>query len=346
MRLTRQKAITIKQALTEWERDNVLTTEERQRLEDHLEIIPFDWKRLARYSFWIALASIIISIAAILVDEELIEWLLKIFNLSAALRAFVSGAIAGLFYYKAYRRRKRFPEKTFSNEAWAFLGVLSTALSISQIGIWLDAGSGHFSLLLGLAAFVYAFLGYRFASPLIWLFALISLGGWFGAETGYMSSWGAYYFGMNYPLRFVLFGATLTGVTYIFRDSESFKPLYSTTLKTGLFYLFMALWILSIFGNYDINSWEKVKQIELVHWSLLFGVVAAGSIWHGLKYDNNMTRSFGLTFLGINLYTRFFEYFWDNVHKAIFFAILALSFWLLGQRAERIWNWIKSDSDN
>ena len=32
----------------------------------------------------------------------------------------------------------------------------------------------------------------------------------------------------------------------------------------GLLYLFIALWIMSIFGNYgDIERWERVKQIEL-----------------------------------------------------------------------------------
>jgi hypothetical protein len=35
---------------------------------------------------------------------------------------------------------------------------------------------------------------------------------------------------------------------------------------------------------------------------------------------------------------RFFEYFWDTLHKAIFFAALALSFWLLGTKAEKIWH--------
>ena len=43
-----------------------------------------------------------------------------------------------------------------------------------------------------------------------------------------------------------------------------------------------------------------------------------------------MSRGFGLTFLFINLYTRFFEHFWDHMHKAIFFALLAVSFWCLG----------------
>ena len=40
----------------------------------------------------------------------------------------------------------------------------------------------------------------------------------------------------------------------------------------------------------------------------------------------------------LNLYTRFFELFWDNLHKAVFFALLAASFWYIGSKAETIWN--------
>jgi len=43
-------------------------------------------------------------------------------------------------------------------------------------------------------------------------------------------------------------------------------------------------------------------------------------------------------FLFINLYTRFFEYCWDSLHKAIFFAVAGRELWLLGRRAEAIWN--------
>jgi hypothetical protein len=57
-----------------------------------------------------------------------------------------------------------------------------------------------------------------------------------------------------------------------------------------------------------------------------------------LKYDNGITKGFGLTFLFINLYTRFFELFWNSIHKAIFFALLGISFWYLGAKAEKIWN--------
>jgi len=40
----------------------------------------------------------------------------------------------------------------------------------------------------------------------------------------------------------------------------------------------------------------------------------------------------------INLYSRYFEYLWDITDKTIFFSILALSFWMIGRKAEKIWN--------
>jgi hypothetical protein len=56
-----------------------------------------------------------------------------------------------------------------------------------------------------------------------------------------------------------------------------------------------------------------------------------------LRNDDGVLRGFGLTFFGINLYTRFFEFFWDGLHKAVLFGILGLTFWLIGSRAETIW---------
>jgi len=71
---------------------------------------------------------------------------------------------------------------------------------------------------------------------------------------------------------------------------------------------------------------------------VLFGAAAVAAIWYGLARDDGVLRGFGLTFLFINLYTRFFEYFWDSLHKAVFFAVLAISFWYLGRKAETIWH--------
>jgi hypothetical protein len=75
----------------------------------------------------------------------------------------------------------------------------------------------------------------------------------------------------------------------------------------------------------------------LFSWSLLFGAAALTTIFFGLKYDDTISRGFGITFLFINLYTKYFEYFWNSFHKAIFFGLLGISFWYLGSRAEKIW---------
>lgn len=247
--------------------------------------------------------------------------------------------VAGGFYYLGIKRKEKKPERIFSNEAIFFLGVLATAVSIAFFGKAIDTGSGHFSILLLIAAITYAVIGLWFPSKLIWIFALLSLGSWFGAETGYMSGWGAYYLGMNYPIRFVLFGLVVTALSTPFNKWTSRQEFLKSTRIMGLLYLFIALWIMSIFGNYgDMDEWYRAKQIELFHWSLLFGLTSIGAIYHGIKSDDGMTRGFGITFLFINLYTRFFEHFWNTMHKAIFFALLAVSFWYLGTRAEKIWN--------
>lgn len=339
MRVTKKKARILQTAIDEWAAETVITQTQAKTLSENYEVIGFDWKRLARYSFWISIICIIISVGAMVTDEYLRKLLADIFKAPAVVKCIFTVLVAAFIYYFGIRRKYKSPEKVFSNEALFFLGVLATAVSITFFGEVIDTGSGHFSILLLLATVTYGILGLWFPSKLVWIFSLLSLGGWMGTETGYMSGWGAYYLGMNYPIRFVLFGIVLTASSMAFHKWQIRKEFLKSTRTIGLLYLFIALWIMSIFGNYgDIHEWHKVKPIELFHWSLLFGLAAVASIYHGIKHDDGMTRGFGITFLFINLYTRFFEYFWDNIHKAIFFALLAVSFWYLGTRAENIWN--------
>lgn len=314
-------------------------------LANTIEVQPFDWRRLAKYSFWVALICIVTAMSAAFADRALIELLERLFDAPHLVKcAGMSGLAAGLYWWGMIRRTKH-PDRSYSNEAILFLGVLATAAAIYELGRVLDTGSGHFSLLLLLSFIVYGALGLVMESNLIWVFALASLGGWMGTETGYRSGWGAYYLGMNYPLRFILFGGVLTAVALALEPHNLVKRFFRSTLVMGLLFLFIALWIMSIFGNYgDMHAWERANQIELFHWSILFGLVACGAIYHGLKYENGITKGFGLTFLFINLYTRYFELFWNSIHKAILFAVLGISFWYLGTRAEKIWNLGRSDS--
>ena len=339
MQVSKKEGRILSTAIQKWLDAGIISGQESQKLKHSYEVTPFDWKRAARYSFWLAISCIVISIASALADEWLVELFKRLFNVPDGVKCASFAMLASFLYFLGFKRKGRFPEKIYSNEAIFFLGIAATATAIVFLGKVIDTGSGHFSVLLLLAAIIYALLGLWFPSKLVWLFSLLSLGSWFGAETGYASGWGAYYLGMNYPLRFVLFGSALIFVgEYVFNHWPSRNEFLKPTRAVGLLYLFIALWIMSIFGNYgDIEAWESIKQIELFHWSVVFGAASIISIFHGVKFDDGMTRGFGLTFIFINLYTRFFEYFWDGTHKAVFFALLALSFWYLGARAEKIW---------
>lgn len=346
MQVNKKQAEFLFTSINQWKTQGYITQDQAAQISESLQVQSFDWRKLAKYSFWIALICIVTAISSVIADRMLMELIEKIFNAPYELKCLFFIIVAGVLFGYGVKRRTKFPEKFYSNEAFLFLGVLSTAASIYQLGRWLDTGSGHFSLLLLLSFVVYGVLGWTLQSNLIWLFSLLSLGSWMGAETGYASGWGAYYLGMNYPLRFVLFGGVLTSLAFFIEKPAKFNFLYRTTLVMGMLYLFIALWLLSIFGNYgDMSSWHRAKQYELFHWSLLFGIMAFGAIIHGLKMENGITKGFGITFLFINLYTRFFEYFWEATHKAIFFAILGFSFWFLGSKAEKIWhlNLLKND---
>ncbi|MDB5060422.1 MAG: hypothetical protein JWP67_265, partial [Mucilaginibacter sp.] len=118
-----------------------------------------------------------------------------------------------------------------------------------------------------------------------------------------------------------------------------FAFFWEITYVVGMLYLFMSLWLFSIFGNYgSIDTWWQIKQISIFYWGIISAVVAVAFMLYGLKSKDVIAREFGITFLIIFLYTKYFEYFWDHTNKTLFFSILAMSFWLIGRKAEKIWN--------
>ncbi len=346
----------ISKTINQWCKAGVINQEIAQKLLGSLVITRFDWKRTARYAFIISICCIVIAVTAIFADQALIKLLQRLFNVTSIVKCGFFVIISAVIFRFALIQRKRKPERMYRNEAIFFLGVLAMAAAVLFLGYAISSGSKHYSLLFLIASILYAILGLWFPSKQVWTFGLLSLGAWMGTETGYLSGHGSYFLGMNYPLRFVIFGTILTAIGIMVSQAVLKKPTSTNVLTSrvmlvsqqtkviGLLNLFIALWIMSIFGNYgDMNEWHTVKQYELLHWSIIFGVVSVAAVWYGLRDDDSVLRGFGLTFLFINLYTRFFEYLWDPLHKALFFALLAVSFWYIGTKAEKIWNFGKGE---
>ncbi|HGY4998408.1 TPA: DUF2157 domain-containing protein [Klebsiella oxytoca] len=338
MNITRKEQRIIQRALKAWQASGDLAPEDSQRLAQTLRVSPFDWQRLSRYAFWTALACVLVALGSLFADSALIELLLSLFSRSALTRIILPALLAVACYAWGFRRQRRETQWHYSTEAILFLGVIFTAVALWQLGERLDTGSGHIAPLFLAGCLIYGAIGFFARSGLVWLFFLLSLGNWFGAETGYVTGWGAYWLGMNYPIRFVLFGGALLALCYGAQHALRQRQLFTVSKAMGLIYLFIALWILSIFGNYDLDSWSSIAQRLLLPWGLLFAVAAGICIYISLKTDDGMLRGFGLTFLAINLYTRFFEFFWDGMHKVAFFLSLAVSLAVIGRYAERIWH--------
>ena len=339
LNLDKQESEFLNRSIKYWEEEDLIDAGTAESLRSSYEVKGFDWMRLAKYSFWIALFCGIIAVGSLIIDDTVIRWLKKLYYTPDIVISVISAIMAVVLFYFGRRWEKKYPEKVFSNEAIIFTGVLFTACCIAYLGKTFDNGSGHYSLLFLLSVFVYGILAWRMDSRLIWLFTLVSLGSWFGTETGYQTRWSDYFLGMNYPLRFVLFGMVLLTSIYILKNRKWFERFWELTYVCGMLYLFMSLWLLSIFGNLgSIDTWWHIRQISLFYWGIISAIVATGFLFYGLKSKDVIAREFGITFLLIFIYTKYFEYFWDHTNKTLFFAILGASFWLIGRKAERIWN--------
>ena len=337
--ISKQEKETLDAAIAHWQSEKLIDNRQALQLADSYEVKGFDWKRLAQYAFWIALSCTVLAFMSLFIDESVLRWIRKLYDTPDTVICGFCLILAMLFYGWGFHHKKRHPDRQFTNEAVMALGVFATAAFIGYLGKIVDNGSGHFSLLFLASVVIYGLLAIKLSSRLIWTFALLSFGIWFATETAYHSNWGFRFWGMNYPLRFTLFGTLLTSFALFwqnrFKPLQQFQPL---TYVMGLSYLMIALWFLSIFGNYsDMDKWSMVRQWRIFYWGLLSTAAALALAWYGLKRKDHIAREFGIVFVVINIYTRFFEYLWGSLNRAFFFLLLAASFWFIGRWAERIW---------
>lgn len=79
----------------------------------------------------------------------------------------------------------------------------------------------------------------------------------------------------------------------------------------GLLYFNLSLWFLTI------------PRSEL-EWILVFTLAGIGQLMIGARLKDARFTGFGIVFLGINLYTRLFEHFWNTLHKGTFLLVAGI----------------------
>ncbi|KAI0436024.1 hypothetical protein F4803DRAFT_543570 [Xylaria telfairii] len=343
LELTATQADAVQKALRYWSHTKLVSAELVGDLLATIQIIEeeheFDWDKFAKYTFRLAVICLTIAIIALVFDQAVPKFIKRILALPATVRVTVTSALALAVLVCGYQRSLSTPQQPYFNEAIHSLGALLFGLAALQLTVALEADKCKYrhilhNIELSLAV-VYGLSAVLVQSNLIWSCSMIALGIWLGSWTSYRS--GTYYIGMNYPLRFVLFGAELIAVSGLMRDQSLTAKLWSTTRIWGMLYLFIALWMLSLFGNDKVRGDNLVAHgglARMAFWSAGFLCAAAMAVWHGLRYGDSTTKGFGLAFLGINLYTKFFEFCWSMWYKSVFFTILAFSLAVMGKYAE------------
>ncbi|KAJ8115678.1 hypothetical protein ONZ43_g4614 [Nemania bipapillata] len=350
LELTAIQADAVQKALRHWAQSNLISTSLVSDLLGSVRIVEeshdFDWERFAKYSFRLAIICFTIAITSLIFNEAIPKFIKRVIrlvlSLPALVRVIATSALAVAVHKWGYEHSLTAPQQVYRTEAIHSLGALLFGLAAFELLIALDGDHQKnfhiFCCIQLLFATIYGISAVLVQSNFIWSCGMIVLGTAFGSWTDYAS--GTYYLGMSYPLRFVLFGAALITVSGFMRDYILITPLWSTTRTWGMLYSFIALWMLSLFGNDEIRG-GKFGAAEgglgkMALWSIVFLCAATTAIWHGLRYGDSTTKGFGLTFLGINLYTKFFEFCWSAWYKSAFFAILAISLAAMGRYAESV----------
>lgn len=333
----------IQSLIEDWEKQNIITNGKADELKKSLSVREFDWKNVAKYAFITAVICGVIAVASTFADKKLInifELLVeKLFNASNIILSIICAITAAIFFYFGQKRKQLHPDKFFTNEGLILMGCAFTAFTAANLANISGKGDAYYITTFLLATIFYFTLSIILKNKIIWLLAIIAFTCWLCVQSAHATNWQPYFLGLNYALRFFVFSVLFLITAFFIQRIKTLQPFYSLTSYYALCLFFVSLWIVSVFGNYGTwEEWNKISQIHLFGWALLSTGISAITTYIGWKKNFPTLRSFGITFLLINIYTRYFEYFWNGSYKSAFFFIMALSFWLIGRYAEKIWN--------
>lgn len=336
MELDKKDAAVVNNAIASWEKNGKITPELAHELRSDITVRNSNVDAIAIYALISAISCGLLAFGSLVIDEKWIELLRKKWGFSESIVGIGFSLLALVFIVLAKRRKQKYPTTSASSETYNIAIALTIGIAITYWTRTFSNFDGNYAMPLLIAAISYGVVAVFLESKILWLVMILSLAGWWGAQT-YLWSGGNYRFaGMNYPLRMTVFGLTIWASTWLIRKVNQLKIFDETTYTTGLILFLIAAWTLSIFGNYDdYQAWNLIKQSHFWYWSLGFTLVLAGMIAFSFQTDNDTLRDTALLFFLLNIYTRYFEYFWDRTNKGIFFALMALSFWFVAKKAEQ-----------
>ncbi len=230
------------------------------------------------------------------------------FNTLRLLEVGLALAVMSLLAGARVVRAREMPRTAAAMEMGAGFAVqgFTTALAID-----LSTGSKNWPSLVGIQTVVLAAMAYALTNRLVLAHAAVTCFVWFGGETGYVSGWGMYWLGMTYPMRFAIAGTIAMGVGWAHAEFDGpYQPFSRVYAHFGAFVLNVALWLMSIFGDFNLDGSgsQRSSDAELVAFTVAWALVSVAFIFAGARWGIGLLRSYGVIFLIINVYTFYFQF--------------------------------------
>ena len=318
-------------------REEVLSAALYSQLVERYPTEGWDWRSLGRWFLIFGAVSMIAGLA--LLSHTLFDFTLNKLAILLGI-AMLAGFSGGQWL------RRRRPTLIWSGLSLELLGGLLLIGLTFTVGAIYSTGSGNWPALLLIDLLLLIGLSYALRNGLLLVLSAVVFFCWFGGFTGYASGWGAYWFGMNYPLRFLLAAIAMIAIAIIHQQSEAgvlarYRGFCKVWLSAGLFFAEMALWLLALFGNFNLEGdhWHQTSAAELVVFNVLWAGLNIGLIGLGARWAMRMLTGYGATFLIIQIYTLFFAHLAEHLGLLLSLLIagggaLALTFYLEQRRRE------------
>ncbi len=286
----------------QWLREGLLTPAQHADLAERYSVGRWDWHALGRWFSIFGGVGVAAGLYRVLSEAQFFT----LPNLAMLLAVAVTALFGGAYALK--KRSYRWPPRTLE-----LLGAIGLVGLSFVLGMIFSTGSGNWPALLLIDLVVLVAMSYAFNNILLMVLSSVVFFVWFGGATGYEEGWGAYWFGMNYPLRFLGAAAVIIGAGAWHYDAEAgrlanYRGFAKVWISCGLFFAEMALWLLSIFGNFgDMNRWYEAGAGELVLFNALWALGNAALLGAGVRLRFAMLRGYAVTFLVIQGYTLYFS---------------------------------------
>jgi membrane protein implicated in regulation of membrane protease activity len=313
-------------------RQGVLNDQQYDAIIDIYPVTSWDWRSLGRWFLFFGAISAVAG-ASILLYQHFEFTLARL----ALLLAVVLFALAG---GSAVARRRGMNLTAHALELVAAFDLIGLTFTV---GMLYSDGSGNWPMLLLIDLCVILPLSYLLHNVWLLVLSAVLFFTWFGGVTGYVSGWGMYYFGMNYPLRFLAVSVAIIASALLHLRSEEgmlsrYRGFFKVWLSTGLFFGEMSLWLLSLFGNFgEINRRRYDSTVsEIFLFNSMWTIANVLLVYVGSRDALRMMVGYGATFLIVQGYTVYFRYVAFELPWIISFGFAGFVALMLARELEKL----------